>query len=177
MREIKATLITEAVKRMCIEANCHLSCYIKDCIRASYEKEDWPQAKEILERIIENFEISDNKSKPVCQDTGVACVFLNIGQDVHIAGEGHGGNIRAGKVDLYEHHHVAAAYVIEGAVVVHAKQQEGLGSLGMEDEHKQQKCAEDVTRDARSAVGGKKGASLSNEILNLIHSEYSFCVS
>ena len=87
VREINSSLITEAVKRMCIEANCHLSCDVKNCIRASYEKEDWPQAKEILERIIENFEISDNKSKPVCQDTGVACVFLNIGQDVHIAGD------------------------------------------------------------------------------------------
>ena len=87
MREINSSLITEAIKRMCIEANCHLSCDIKDCIRASYEKEDWPQAKEILERIIENFEISDSKGRPVCQDTGVACVFLSIGQDVHITGD------------------------------------------------------------------------------------------
>ena len=87
VREINSSLITEAIKRMCIEANCHLSCDIKDCIRASYEKEDWPQAKEILERIIENFEISDSKGRPVCQDTGVACVFLSIGQDVHITGD------------------------------------------------------------------------------------------
>lgn len=86
VREINSALITEAVKKLCIEANCHLSCDIKDCIKASYEKEDWPQAKEILERIIENYEISDRRNQPVCQDTGVACVFLNIGQDVHIVG-------------------------------------------------------------------------------------------
>lgn len=87
MREINSALITEAVKKLCIEANCHLSCDIKNCIKVSYEKEDWPQAKEILERIIENFEISDRRDQPVCQDTGVACVFLSIGQDVHITGD------------------------------------------------------------------------------------------
>jgi len=86
MREINSTLITEAVKKLCIEANCHLSCDIKNRIKASHEKEDWPQAKEILERIIENFEISDRRDQPVCQDTGVACVFLEIGQDVHFTG-------------------------------------------------------------------------------------------
>ena len=86
MREINSSLITEAVKKLCIEANCHLSCDIKNCIKTSYEKEDWPQAKEILERIIENFEISDRRDQPVCQDTGVACVFLEVGQDVHING-------------------------------------------------------------------------------------------
>ncbi len=87
MREIKATLITEAVKKMCVKANCHLTCDVKNSIKASYEQEDWPGAKEILERIIENFEIADSKNQPVCQDTGVACVFLKIGQDVHIEGD------------------------------------------------------------------------------------------
>ena len=87
MREINASLITEAVKRLCVDANCHLTRDIKDSIKSSYEKEEWPQAKEILERIIENFDISDNYNQPVCQDTGVACVFLKVGQDVHIVGD------------------------------------------------------------------------------------------
>lgn len=86
VREIDSSLITEAVKKLCIEANCHLSCDIKDCITASYEKEDWPCAKDILAKIIENYEIADTQNKPVCQDTGVACVFLNVGQDVHVIG-------------------------------------------------------------------------------------------
>ena len=86
MREINASLITETVKRLCIEANCHLSSDIKDCIRDFYKKEDWCGAKEILGHIIENFEIADNADRPVCQDTGVACVFLKVGQDVHING-------------------------------------------------------------------------------------------
>lgn len=87
MREINAALITESVKRLCIESNCHLSGDIKDRIRDLYQKETWPGAREILERIIENYEIADAKDQPVCQDTGVACVFLKIGQDVHIVGD------------------------------------------------------------------------------------------
>lgn len=87
MRTIESSLITESVKRLCIEANCHLSSDIKDCIKNFHDNEEWPQAKEILGRIIENYEIADEKNQPVCQDTGVACVFLKIGQDVHIEGD------------------------------------------------------------------------------------------
>lgn len=87
MREINAVVITEAVKRLCIDANCHLSDDIKNCIVKSADEETWPQAKEILGHIIENYNIADRKCQPVCQDTGVACVFLKIGQDVHINGD------------------------------------------------------------------------------------------
>ena len=51
MREINATNITEVVKRLCIEANCHLPADMKKCISECHEQEKWPQAKEILERI------------------------------------------------------------------------------------------------------------------------------
>jgi len=87
MREINAQQITQVVKRLCIESNCHLSQDMKDRIRAFHAQETWPQAKEILERIIENYEIADTQSQPICQDTGMACVFLKIGQDVHIQGD------------------------------------------------------------------------------------------
>lgn len=87
MREINAEIITETVKKLCIEANCHLTVDVKDCIKKCRLNEDWDQAKEILDRIIENYEIADEKNQPVCQDTGVACVFLKIGQDVHINGD------------------------------------------------------------------------------------------
>jgi fumarate hydratase subunit alpha len=87
MREICAEVITQTVKRLCIDANCHLSGDMKNCIEEFYAREDWPQAKEILERIIENYQIADAKNQPVCQDTGVACVFLKVGQDVHIQGD------------------------------------------------------------------------------------------
>ena len=87
MREIQATQITEVVKRLCIEANCHLPQDMKDRITACHAQETWPQAKEILERIIENYQIADEKDQPICQDTGMACVFLKIGQEVHIQGD------------------------------------------------------------------------------------------
>ena len=87
MRKINAKSITEVVKKLCIEANCHLPQDMKRCIGACYEQEKWPQAKEILERIIENYQIADEQDQPICQDTGVACVFVKIGQDVHVIGD------------------------------------------------------------------------------------------
>lgn len=86
MREIQASAITAVVKRLCIEANCHLPQDMQECITRAHAEEDWPIASEILERIMENYSIADARNVPICQDTGVACVFLEIGQDVHILG-------------------------------------------------------------------------------------------
>ena len=87
MRELSAQLITDTVRRLCVEANCHLPQDMKNCIRSNLDLETWPGAREILERIVENFEIAHEEGVPVCQDTGVACVFLKIGQEVHISGD------------------------------------------------------------------------------------------
>ena len=87
MRQISANQITDTVARLCIEANCHLGSDIKERIESMHTQESWPQAKEILERIIENYHIADRENVPVCQDTGMACVFLKIGQEVHIDGD------------------------------------------------------------------------------------------
>ena len=86
MRQIRAQQITDTIARLCIEANCHLGQDIKDRLNSMHAQETWPQAKEILERIIENHQIADRENVPICQDTGMACVFLKIGQDVHIDG-------------------------------------------------------------------------------------------
>ena len=86
MREIKATLITDVVKRMCVEANCHLPVDVKSCIESCCVDEPWTQAKEILDRIVENYHIADRENRPICQDTGLACVFVSVGQDVHVDG-------------------------------------------------------------------------------------------
>lgn len=86
MREINAALITDTVRRMCIEANCHLPADVKSCIESCCADEPWPQAREILERIVENYHIADHENRPICQDTGLACVFVSVGQDVHIDG-------------------------------------------------------------------------------------------
>ena len=87
MREISARQITEVVKRLCIEANCHLPQDMKDCIESSRSQEVWGTAREILDRIVENYQIADANDRPICQDTGMACVFLKVGQDVHITGD------------------------------------------------------------------------------------------
>lgn len=86
MREISSERITDVVRRLCIDANCHLPEDMKRSISACSSCETWATAKEILDRIIENYEIADEANQPICQDTGVACVFLEIGQEVHING-------------------------------------------------------------------------------------------
>ncbi len=87
MRQITGRQITETVKKLCIDANCHLSPDIRQRIADCYTRETWPQAKEVLAQIMENDDLADRNDLPICQDTGAACVFLKIGQDVHIAGD------------------------------------------------------------------------------------------
>ena len=86
MREINVSQITDVVEKLCIEANQYLpedvQCAIKKC-RAC---EDWDIAQGVLDKIITNFEIAEQENVPICQDTGMACVFLEIGQDVHLVG-------------------------------------------------------------------------------------------
>ena len=84
MREISAGAVTEAVARLCVAANTRLTRDVTEAIAAAREREDWPVAREILDRIIENDALGDGV--PICQDTGMACVFLEVGQDVHISG-------------------------------------------------------------------------------------------
>jgi len=86
MRIIKAEQITQSVRRLCIEANCHLTDDLKNCICTCRAHEPFPVAQGILDQIIENFQIADANNVPVCQDTGMACVFVDVGQDVHVEG-------------------------------------------------------------------------------------------
>jgi len=104
MRNINALQVTEAVRRLCIEANCHLTQDLKDCITACRACETFPVAQGILDQIIENYNIADQNDVPVCQDTGMACVFIDIGQDVHVEGcleEAIHEGVRQGYADGY----------------------------------------------------------------------------
>ena len=87
MREIQASDVTQTVRRLCIEANCRLPEDMRACIARSRDEEAWPIARDILDRIIENYEIADRDCVPICQDTGMACVFVELGQDVHVDGD------------------------------------------------------------------------------------------
>lgn len=86
MKEINISKITEAVKMMCINANYYLTSDVKEKIENAYKNESWPIAREMLEKILTNIDIAKNEKMPMCQDTGMACVFVEIGQDVHIVG-------------------------------------------------------------------------------------------
>lgn len=86
MREINVSDITSNLKEMCIEANCYLSEDMKAALYEAAEKEESPLGRQILEQLKENLEIAGNEQIPICQDTGFAIVFLEIGQDVHLVG-------------------------------------------------------------------------------------------
>ena len=105
MREIDVKQITDVVEKLCIEANEHLPEDVKCAIKNCRACEDGEIAKGVLDNIIENFEIADNECVPICQDTGMACVFLEIGQDVHFEGgnleDAVNEGIRRGYVDGY----------------------------------------------------------------------------
>lgn len=79
-------LIEDKIAELCIEANHHLGDDVKQCIRQKLSEESWPVARDILKSIEENIEIAGEGVFPLCQDTGMACVFLEIGQDVHLTG-------------------------------------------------------------------------------------------
>ena len=86
MKEINALEITKVVKKLCIEANYYLPKDIKDKLLHSLKNEESDMAKDILEKILLNADIACKEDMPICQDTGMACIFVEVGQDVHIIG-------------------------------------------------------------------------------------------
>ncbi|WPC41717.1 fumarate hydratase [Clostridium sp. JS66] len=86
MRDINVSEITSSIKKLCIDANYFLSEDVKSRIKKAKEEETWDMAKGILEKILENVDIAKNEKMPMCQDTGMACVFVELGQEVHIVG-------------------------------------------------------------------------------------------
>lgn len=86
MREIHISKIIDMVKELCIESNYYLSSDIKSALCEAKENETWLLAENVLEQLVLNFNIAQNEDMPICQDTGMACVFVEIGQEVHIVG-------------------------------------------------------------------------------------------
>ncbi|MDR2522179.1 MAG: fumarate hydratase [Synergistaceae bacterium] len=86
MKEITTASIIEKVRGMCIEANNLLPQDVSGRIRACFEEETWAPAKDTLGKLLENVDAAREKGVPICQDTGLACVFLELGQEVHIVG-------------------------------------------------------------------------------------------
>lgn len=86
MRNIDAKVIEDTVARLCIEANLRLPPDVINAIERAEKAEPWGGAKRILSLLGDNVRIASEKTLPVCQDTGMACVFVELGQDVHIEG-------------------------------------------------------------------------------------------
>lgn len=87
MKQIQGEQISRVVAELCIKANCHLPGDVQEAIRRCRACEPFPIAQNLLDKIEENFVIAQKDGVPICQDTGMACVFLEIGQDVHIEGD------------------------------------------------------------------------------------------
>ena len=87
MREISAAQVTAAISSMCIRANYQLPPDVAQRIESYRSSEPWPAAREILDRISENYRLAAAHQLPICQDTGMACVFIELGQELHISGD------------------------------------------------------------------------------------------
>jgi fumarate hydratase subunit alpha len=86
MRTINVSEITKAVRDMCIEANHYLSDDMKERLSEAREEEKSPLGRQIIGQLQENLQIAGGEMIPICQDTGMAVVFLKVGQDVHLEG-------------------------------------------------------------------------------------------
>ena len=86
VRSVNVELLTENIKEMCIQANHFLAPDMDKAMRDAHEKETRPLAKQILGQLLENLDIAGKDMIPICQDTGMAVVFLKVGQDVHFEG-------------------------------------------------------------------------------------------
>lgn len=87
MREIESSVISDTIARLCIEANCFLPDDIDQAIKDGKKNEITEMAKETLDVISDNAQVARKLQRPICQDTGMACVFVEIGQDVHVSGD------------------------------------------------------------------------------------------
>ena len=86
MREIDVAVIREAVAELCCEANLKLPCMMREKIESCIPLEESPVCKEVLGDIVSNIDCADELGVPICQDTGMAVIFLEVGQDVHFTG-------------------------------------------------------------------------------------------
>ena len=105
MREVNVSIITDNIKKMCIEANHFLTDDMKNVFENAVKKEESALGKQVLGQLEENLKIAGEDMIPICQDTGMAVVFINVGQDVHLTGgditDAINEGVRRGYVDGY----------------------------------------------------------------------------
>ena len=86
MRELHRDQIMDTVRKLCVEANVHLPCDLRSAIETAAQTEESPVGRQILADIIANYNLAEEKGLPICQDTGMAVVFADLGQEVHVVG-------------------------------------------------------------------------------------------
>jgi len=102
VKEIHVNEVISAVERLCIEANCILNQDVIDALNKALGTEESPQGREVLQQLLENAEIAGKENIPICQDTGMAVLFVEVGQDVHIVGGDLTGALNEGVRRGYE---------------------------------------------------------------------------
>ena len=105
MRTIDVSEITALVKRLCMEANYRLPCDIRRSFVKGREKEQSPLGREIFDEMLRNCDLAAQNDVPICQDTGFAVIYAEVGQDVHLTGgafeDAVNEGVRQGYVDGY----------------------------------------------------------------------------
>lgn len=86
MREVNVSQVEDLVRELCIKANLYLPEDMEECIKCGAKAERSPVGKNVFDDIIENINVARNETIPICQDTGMAVIFMEIGQDVHFVG-------------------------------------------------------------------------------------------
>lgn len=117
MRNISSETIITAVRQLCIDANRIMPEDVAQALIKSREEETWPTAENILGSLLDNIDLAGEKNLPVCQDTGMACVFVELGQDVHIEGnfeEAINEGVRRGYCDAFLRKSVVSDPILRG---------------------------------------------------------------
>jgi fumarate hydratase subunit alpha len=109
MREVSTRKITKTVRQLCMEANTVLGDDVLAALRKGLEKEESPVGKEIFNQLLENARIARQEGIPLCQDTGLVVVFVDMGQDVHIVGGDLNESIHEGVRQGYRDGHLRAS--------------------------------------------------------------------
>lgn len=113
MRELQVSTITEAVAQLAKQANCYLPQDVYEAFHKARANEPSPSGQEILGQLLENADIARNEDMPICQDTGLAIVFVDVGQDVHLAGGALDEAIHAGVAKGYVEYYLRKSAVAE----------------------------------------------------------------
>ena len=113
MRELQVSTITEAVAQLAKQANCYLPQDVYEAFQKARDNEPSPSGQEILGQLLENADIARNEDMPICQDTGLAIVFVDVGQDVHLTGGALDEAIHAGVAKGYVEYYLRKSAVAE----------------------------------------------------------------